>query len=82
MGAAAVDAVFVPIPSIHEGFDEEAEGVFFAELVLFEQVTKRGVVAAAFGEVFEAIADFVAEEALYFGEADEVGNRADAERRF
>lgn len=79
VGAAAVDAVFVPVPGVHEGFDEEAEGVAFAEFELFEEVAEGGVVAAAFEEVFEAVVDLVLEEALDFGEVDEVGDGADAE---
>jgi len=82
MGAAAVDAVFVPVPGVHEGFDEEAEGVSFAEFELFEHVAEGGIVAAAFEEVFEAVVDLVLEEALDFGEVDEVGDGADAEGSF
>ena len=82
VGAAAVDAVFVPVPGVHEGFDEEAEGVAFAEFELFEDVAEGGVVAAAFDEVFEAVFDFVFEESLDFGEVDEFGDGADAEGSF
>ena len=78
VGAAAVDAIFVPGPGVHEGFDEEAEGVAFAELVLFENLAEFAVVATALGEVFNAVVDFVFQEALNFGEVDEVGNGADA----
>lgn len=38
VGAAAVDAVVVPCSSIHEGFDEEAVGILFPKLELFEDV--------------------------------------------
>ena len=82
VGAAAVDAVFVPVPGVHEGLDEEAEGVAFAELEFFKDLAEGGVVAAAFDEVFDAVIDFVFQESLDLGEVDEFGDGADAEGGF
>src|SRR5581483_12008097 len=74
MGAAAVDAVLVPRPRIHEGLDEEAEGVGFIELELLEQFAERFALAPALQQVLQAVADLVAEEALHLGEVDELAD--------
>ena len=73
MGAAAVDAVFVPAPGIHEGLDEEPEGVLLAEFELPEEVAEGGVVAAALCEILQLVADLVAEKPLDRVEIDELG---------
>ena len=74
--ATAINTVFVPGPGVHEGLDEKAEGVRFVQLEFLQQLAERFGFAAAFHQVFEAVADFVAEEALHFPEVDEVAHRA------
>jgi len=78
VSAAPIDSVLIPAPRVHEGFDEEAEGVAFIELELPEQFAERFALAAALQQVFEAVADLVAEETLHGGEVDEVADRARA----
>ena len=80
MGAAAVDAIVVPGGSIHEGFDEEAKGIFLAKFELLENITELGVVATTLSQVREVIANLVVEKALYFGEVDELRNTTGADR--
>ena len=72
VGAAAVDAVFVPRPGVHEGFDEQAEGVGFVEFEFMKETSERFTLATALREVFEGVAHFVAEESLHGGEVDEL----------
>ena len=74
VGAAAVNAVFVPRRGVHERFDEEPERVRFVELELLEQFAERLGVAAAFHQVFEFVADFGAEKSLDVFEVNEVAD--------
>jgi predicted peroxiredoxin len=76
VGAAAVNAVLIPAPRIHERLDEQAEGVRFIQLELPEQRAERFAFATALRQVFEAVTDFVAEKALHFAKVDEVADQA------
>ena len=82
VGAAAVDAVFIPSEGIHERFDEEPEGVGFVELELFEQVAEGFGFAAAFHEVFQFVADFGAEKSLHVFEVHEIADGTDLTAHF
>jgi hypothetical protein len=65
VGAAAVNAVLVPGGGIHEGLDEEPEGVGFIQLELLEQFAERLGFATAFHQVFQFVTDFGSEKALH-----------------
>ena len=81
MGAAAVDAVLVPGPGVHEGLDEETEGVALLHLETVQDLAELGVLAAALDQVGKLVAHLVAQEALEAGEVDELGDAPDADRR-
>ena len=77
MSAAAVNAVFIPSPGVHEGFHHQAEGHASRALHRFQKVAELRVVATAASEVFQRVVDFVLEEALEFGEIKEVADVPD-----
>jgi hypothetical protein len=74
VGATAVDPVFVPRPRVHEGLDEKTKRIGFVQLEFAEQFAERLGIAAALHEVFEFVADLVAEESLHLREVDEVAD--------
>ena len=74
VSAAAVNAVFIPCPSIHERFDKQAKTVVFIQLEGVQQVAERLAFAAAAREIAERVADFVAQKTLHLGEVDEVAD--------
>src|ERR1051325_2621063 len=76
MRAAAVDAVFVPGPRVHEWLDEQTKRVRLVHFKLLEQSAQRLVFASALHEIFEAVTNLIAEEALHFSEVDELADRA------
>ena len=82
MGAAAIDAVFVPGVGVHEGLDEEAKGVGFIEFPLLEQIAQRLRVAAALSEVLKAVVHAIVEEALDVIVINELAHGAQAFIRF
>ena len=61
VGAAAVNAVFVPGPGVHERLDEKPERVRFVQFKLLEQFAERFGFTAAFHQVFKFVTDFGAE---------------------
>ena len=77
MGAAAVNAVFVPRRGVHERLDEEPERVRFVHLELFEQFAQRLGFAAAFHQVFQLVADFGAEKSLHLLKSMKVADGTD-----
>jgi hypothetical protein len=82
VGAAAVNAVFVPRCSVHERLDEEPERVRFIQLELLEQFAERFRFTAALHQVFEFIADFGAEKSLDVFEIDEIADGTDLPAHF
>src|SRR3569623_935182 len=74
MSAAAVDAVLIPGPGVHEGLDHEPEGLAARGLQGFEQFAERLVFTAAFREVLQRIVNLVLQEALKLGEVQEVAH--------
>src|SRR5436190_9083467 len=76
VSAAAIDAVFIPGPGVHERLDEKTEGVSFVEFKLLEQFAQRFGFATAAHEVFQFVTDFVAEKTLHGFEINEVADGA------
>ena len=77
VGAAAVDAVFIPGRGIHERLDEQAESVRFVQLEFLEQFAQGLRFAAAFHKVFEFVANLSAQKSLHIFEIDEIAHGAD-----
>ena len=73
MRAAAVDAVLVPAPRVHQWLDEQAERILFLHLEAMQNFSQLGVLAAALDEIGEIVADLVTQESLHAGEVDELG---------
>src|ERR1043166_1007430 len=72
--AAAVNAVVVPTPGVHEGLYQNSEGVGFVHFELAEQRAERLGFAATAHQIFEAVTNLVLEEALDFGEVNELAD--------
>src|SRR5437870_3286976 len=72
--ATAIDPVLVPGPGVHEWLDQEAEGMGFIQLELFQQLAERFGFAAAFHQVFESVAQLRPEKTLHLGKIDKVAN--------
>ncbi len=77
MGAAAINAVFIPSPCVHERLHHQAEGHASRALHRFQKVAELRVVAAAASEVFQRVVDFVLEKALEFREIKKVADVPD-----
>ena len=76
--AAAVDAVLIPAPGVHERLDEQAESVLFLHFEAVQDFSQFGVLATALDEIGEFVADLVAEKSLKAGEVNELGNTTHA----
>src|SRR2546430_4044728 len=74
MSTAAVNAVLVPRPGVHERLDEEPERVRFVHLKLFQQFAQRFGFTAAFHQVLQTISHFVAQKILHLREVDEIAD--------
>src|SRR5690349_11578891 len=77
MRAAAVNAVFIPSPGVHEGFHHEAERHAARALERLEQFAEFGVLATAAREVLERVVDLVLEKSLQLREVHEITDMPD-----
>lgn len=78
VSAAAVNAIFVPGPGVHKGFNHDAEGHAPGALHRLEQFAQLCVIAAAPSEVFERVMHFILKESLEFRKIQEVADMINA----
>lgn len=64
MRAAAVDAIFIPSPGIHERLHHDAKSIALRGFELPEQVAQFCIVATATREVGQCVVNLVVQEAL------------------
>gem|GEM_PF-4501810 len=64
MGAAAVDAILVPAPCVHEGFDHYPEGGAAFEFEFFQDLSQWLGFAAAFDQVFNGVSHPILQKSL------------------
>src|SRR5690606_4455854 len=82
VGATAGDAIFVPVPPVHERFDKKAEGMALVEFQIVQEPAERLRFTTASDEILEPVANPVAEKSLEGAEVDKVADRTDPPAHF